>query len=116
MPQVEEEEIHEQTPTTAEYLYLNTVDSELKESTENNPEQDINGEEIEETLANGDFEIQERGHNGAEAYENLVKSLTECDSDYMKDMTESQIDENFGLIDSSMLETITFNRESEGLF
>jgi hypothetical protein len=115
LPQVEEEEIHEETPT-AEYLYLNTVESELKQSTENNPE-DINGEEIEETLANGEFDdIEERGHNGAEAYENLVKSLTECDGDYMKDMSETQIEENFGLIDSNMLETITFNRESEGLF
>lgn len=81
---------------------------------DNNTEQDINGEEIEETIANGgEFE---RGHNGAEAYENLVKSLAECDSDYMKDMSESQMEENFGLIDSNMLETITFNRESEGLF
>lgn len=99
-------------------MYLNTVESELKESTENNPDQDINGDEIVETLENGQFDIEEeeRGHNGAEAYENLVKSLTECDGDYMKDMSETQIEENFGLIDSNMLDTITFNRESEGLF
>ncbi len=91
-------------------MYLN---NDLKEPSENNPEGEVNGEE---TIANGQFDIEERGHNGAEAYENLVKSLTECDGDYMKDMSETQIDENFGLIDSNMLETITFNRESEGLF
>ena len=33
--------------------------------------------------------------NGAEAYENLVKSLTE--SEYMKDISEEPMDENFGL-------------------
>lgn len=109
MPQVEEEEVHEQTPTT-EFLF-NAVESERKQATENN-EPNVNGEEIEESLANGQFEE----HNGAEAYENLVKSLTECDSDYMKEMSEAQMEENFGLIDSNMLETITFNRESEGLF
>ena len=68
-------------------------------------------------IANGQIseDLQERSHNGAEAYENLVKSLTECDGDYMKEMSE-QMDDNFGLIDSNMLETISFNRESEGLF
>lgn len=116
LPQVEEEEVHEQTPTDAEYLYLNTVESEIK-STENNPEcADMNGDEIEETITNGQFEIEEeRSHNGAEAYENLVKSLTDCETDYMKDMSEA-VDESFGLMDSNMLDTITFNRESEGLF
>lgn len=74
--------------------------------------------------ANGDDDIAEvngqerQPQNGAEAYESLVKSLTECDADYMKDIVEdSQIDEeNFGLIENNILDQFsTFSRDS-GLF
>jgi hypothetical protein len=47
--------------------------------------------------------------NGAEAYESLVKSLTECDADYMKDEQldeEAPMDENFGL-ENNILEQFT---------
>lgn len=36
--------------------------------------------------------------NGAEAYENLVKSLAE-ESEYLKDIGEEPMDENFGLLE-----------------
>lgn len=72
-------------------------------------------EEVSIGLPNGQFiEDSQRSHNGAEAYENLVKSLTECDTEYIKE--DTQIDENFQLIEGNMLETIAFSRESEGLF
>lgn len=63
-----------------------------------------------------DVEDERPPRNGAEAYENLVKSLTECESDY-KDITdEAQMDENFGLIDeANILDTFGFTREA-GLF
>lgn len=35
--------------------------------------------------------------NGAEAYESLVKSLT--DSEYLKDISEEPMDEDFGLLE-----------------
>jgi hypothetical protein len=61
-------------------------------------------EEVSIGLPNGQFvEDSQKSHNGAEAYENLVKSLTECD-------------ESFQLIEGNMLETIAFSRESEELF
>lgn len=77
----------------------------------------VNGEETLEM--NGQVEEERQPQNGAEAYENLVKSLTECDTeaDYMKEISEdARIDENFGLIDEgNILETFGFTRES-GLF
>lgn len=67
---------------------------------------------------NGQDEEERQPQNGAEAYENLVKSLTECDTeaDYMKEISEPRMDETFGLIDEgNILETFGFARES-GLF
>jgi hypothetical protein len=92
----------------------------------------VNGEG-ESTKLNGQFEeIQvedeeeedgdDRPHNGAEAYENLVKSLeAECENDYLKEIADdeddSQIDETFNLIDSNMLDpSIAFSRETESIF
>lgn len=61
-----------------------------------------------------------RTHNGAEAYENLVKSLeADCETEYIKDMTDDhQIEENYGFMDGNVLDTSnTFAaRESERLF
>lgn len=75
----------------------------------------FNGEESVVDL-NGQVESERQPQNGAEAYENLVKSLTECESDYMKDIADDpQMDENFGLIDNNILDSFGFTRES-GLF
>lgn len=70
----------------------------------------VNGEDNFELNGLVDVGLVDRPpQNGAEAYENLVKSLTDCESDY-KDITdEAQIDDNFGLID----DTFGFTRESE---
>lgn len=77
----------------------------------------VNGDESLEM--NGQVEEERQPQNGAEAYENLVKSLTDCDTEaeYMKEINEdAQMDENFGLIDEgNILETFGFTRES-GLF
>jgi hypothetical protein len=60
-------------------------------------------------------ENERQPKNGAEAYENLVKSLTECDADYIS--ADAPIGENFGLIhENSILEEFsTFSRDT-GLF
>lgn len=115
-----------------EFVYIST-DSEMKQNesiiSSSEPMQEIivNGE-VESTKLNGQLEEilevvdgddQQRPHNGAEAFENLVKSLgADCEADYMKEITDdSQIDENFGLIDSNMLDSsIAFSRESERIF
>lgn len=100
----------------SEYVFLNhEEEAASKPSEEPSQVVSVNGDDTGEI--NGQVESQERQpQNGAEAYENLVKSLTECDGDYMKDISEdAQMDENFGLIDEgNILETFGF-RES-GLF
>ena len=84
----------------------------------------INGDD-DSTKLNGQFEeiqMQEeeiRTHNGAEAYENLVKSLeADCESEYIKDLgDDSQIEENYGFIDGNILDSSNaFTRESERLY
>jgi hypothetical protein len=84
--------------------------------------EDVSSRAEQSTRINGQFEseIVERdvSHNGAAAYENLVKSLeAECENEYMKEITEDpQIEENFGPFDGNILESIAYSRESEGLF
>lgn len=100
----------------SEYVFLNHDDESVAKSVEESPAISVvNGEECVEV--NGQLDQDRQPQNGAEAYENLVKSLTECDSDYMKDIAEdTQMDENFGLIDDgTILETFGFTRET-GLF
>lgn len=132
LPQVEENV--EETASSNDFILFN--DEEVKEedhheeqqpeivvNTIEEVEENVNGgelceeEEVDEMsigLVNGQF--VERSHNGAEAYENLVKSLTECDTDYIKGIPESESENSFNLIDGNMLETISYSRESEGLF
>lgn len=104
--------------STNDFLYLNESDtikdeqqSEKSDLSQNEKEENGNVEVEEDEMSlelNGQFvtdeeEEEQQAQNGAEAYENLVKSLTECDNG-----------ENFSLIDgSNMLETL-YNRE--GLF
>lgn len=98
----------------SEYVFLNNTEeeSELKSVQALPTAAIVNGEEIVEV--NGEVNEEERQpQNGAEAYENLVKSLTECDTDYMKEIDEPQMDENFGM--TMIDENFTFARES-GLF
>lgn len=122
--QPQAEEMPEQTPSTAhassDYVFLNNDSEEsgsqsMKETTAVSA---VNGEDSLDM--NGQVEEERQPQNGAEAYENLVKSLTECDTeaDYMKEINEDEarMDENFGLIDEgNILETFGFTRES-GLF
>ena len=122
LPQVEEEEdIQMQeiiTESSNDFLYLNEGDDITKEEeqpSKKSDEREENGsvevDEMSLELLNGQFvneeeeeeEAQQQSQNGAEAYENLVKSLTECDNG----------ENNFSLIDGNMLETI-YSRE--GLF
>lgn len=85
----------------------------------NNEEEEKPVKEPIEVILNGEENLEVNGEderqpqNGAEAYENLVKSLTECDTDYMKEIDEPQMDENFGL--TMIDENFAFTRES-GLF
>lgn len=96
----------------SEYVFLNHEDDASKPVDESPSTGMVNGDEtIEE---NGQIDDARPSQNGAEAYENLVKSLTEGDGDYMKVITEeAEIDENFQL--GTMIDTFSFNRES-GLF
>lgn len=124
LPQVEEEEEDIQmqeiiTESSNDFLYLNEGDDIIKEEQplKKSDEREENGsvevDEMSLELLNGQFvnedereeeeEEEEQAQNGAEAYENLVKSLTECDNG----------ENNFSLIDGNMLETI-YSRE--GLF
>lgn len=97
----------------SEYVFLND-ESAAKSVEETASVVAVNGDESAEL--NGSVDDDRPPQNGAEAYENLVKSLTECDTDYMKDIAEdAQMDESFGLIDSNILESFSFTRES-GLF
>ncbi|CRK96489.1 CLUMA_CG009860, isoform A [Clunio marinus] len=114
------------TDIVSEYVFLNheedatatasTTATNTKPVEESSPvsTSTINGDGGAEV--NGQVNQERPPQNGAEAYENLVKSLTECDNDYMKDMVDdSEMNENFGLIDGNILENFSFNRES-GLF
>lgn len=95
-------------------MFLNHEDDAGSKVVEESQPVAVNGDESADL--NGQIEQDRPPQNGAEAYENLVKSLTECDTDYMKDITEDpQMDENFGLIDSNILDSFGFTRES-GLF
>lgn len=102
----------------SEYVFLNHDDEVASKSADelsSSISATVNGEESVVDL-NGQVESERQPQNGAEAYENLVKSLTECDSDYMKDIADDpQMDENFGLIDNNILDSFGFTRES-GLF
>lgn len=108
------------TESSNDFLYLNEGDDIIKEEQplKKSDEREENGsvevDEMSLELLNGQFvnedereeeeeEEEEQAQNGAEAYENLVKSLTECDNG----------ENNFSLIDGNMLETI-YSRE--GLF
>lgn len=98
----------------SEYVFLNHEDDAIAKSVQESPAiSTVNGDE--NVDINGLLEQDRPPQNGAEAYENLVKSLTECESDYMKDIPDdTQMDENFGL-DGTILDTYGFTRES-GLF
>lgn len=64
----------------------------------------LNGDAIVNEL-NGESDADEnmRSSNGAEAYENLVKSLTA--DDYMKELEEESIvDENFSIMESNIID------------
>lgn len=102
----------------SEYVFLNHDDevaSKPADELSSSLNATFNGEESVVDL-NGQVESERQPQNGAEAYENLVKSLTECESDYMKDIADDpQMDENFGLIDNNILDSFGFTRES-GLF
>lgn len=101
----------------SEYVFLNHEDDvTAKSGVEESPAiSAVNGDENADV--NGMTEEDRPPQNGAEAYENLVKSLTECENDYMKDIPDdTQMDESFGLIeDGTILDTYGFTRES-GLF
>lgn len=101
----------------SEYVFLNHEEEVLEKSVDELEPAIVNGEETVEMNGLIDVEDVERPpQNGAEAYENLVKSLTECESDYKDINDEAQIDENFGLMDeANILDTFGFTRES-GLF
>ncbi|KAG5683835.1 hypothetical protein PVAND_013098 [Polypedilum vanderplanki] len=127
LPQIDAVVTKKMTPEP-EFVYIST-ENDLKQPVtveKSSSGNLINGED-ESTKLNGQFEeIQveedvevedDRPHNGAEAYENLVKSL-EAD-DYMKEITgeeeeDSQIDENFRLIELDP--SMAFSRETEGIF
>lgn len=100
-----------------EFVFLNHVEDATAKSSEEELAaiSVVKSGDIEDMNAQIDQERQPQ--NGAEAYENLVKSLTECDADYMKDIAEdTQIDDNFGLIDNNILDQFsTFSRDT-GLF
>lgn len=104
----------------SEFVFIHT-DDETKQSENPVVQEIINGDD-DSTKLNGQFEevqIQEeeiRTHNGAEAYENLVKSLTDSESEYIKSEDHS-IEENYGFIDGNILDTSnSFTRESERLY
>lgn len=98
----------------SEYVFLNHEDDASKSVDESPNTSIVNGDEI-VVEENGQIDDDERlPQNGAEAYENLVKSLTEGDENYMKVISEeAEIDENFQL--GAMIDTFGFNRES-GLY
>jgi hypothetical protein len=89
----------------SEYVFLNHEDETSKQVDESSAISIVNGDEnLEE---NGQVDEERLPQNGAEAYENLVKSLTEGDGDYMKVISEeSEIDENFQL--GAMIDTFGF--------
>lgn len=97
----------------SEYVFLNNEEEVTAKTSDDSSTvtATVNGEE--NLDLNGQVEPERPPQNGAEAYENLVKSLTECDSDYMKEMAD-ETDENFGLIDNNILDT--FNLRESGLF
>lgn len=101
----------------SEFVFLNHVDNASTKSVEEGlPTVSITNGEVVEEEENVNQERQPQ--NGAEAYESLVKSLTECDADYMmKDIVEdTQMEENFELIDNNILDQFsTFSRDT-GLF
>lgn len=76
----------------------------------------VNGDMI-STELNGEIEVDvddaRAPQNGAEAYENLVKSLTD---DYMKEIDEETIEENFGLIEGNMIDQFPNFTSQSGLF
>lgn len=98
----------------SEYVFLNDDEVATKSADESlSISATVNGESAE---LNGQAELERQPQNGAEAYENLVKSLAECDSDYMKDIADdTPMDENFGLIDNNILDSFNFTRDT-GLF
>lgn len=101
----------------SEFVFLNHVDDvSVKSVEEGLPSVSVTNGEVVEEVENVNQERQPQ--NGAEAYESLVKSLTECDADYMmKDIVEdTQMEENFELIDNNILDQFsTFSRDT-GLF
>lgn len=98
----------------SEYVFLNDDEVATKSADESlSISATVNGESAE---LNGQAELERQPQNGAEAYENLVKSLAECDSDYMKDIADdTPMDESFGLIDNNILDSFNFTRDT-GLF
>lgn len=109
--EVQTEEQNQTIPS--EFVYLNHDELPKEEIVH----QDVNHNEDSSEIMNG-LDAEQRPQNGAEAYENLVKSLEEdCESDFMvKDIADDpQIDENFGLmVDGNLIDFGNFNRE--GLF
>lgn len=107
----EQQQLSNISDVVSEYVFLNSEDADSKLSLKLPTVSTVNGEESVEL--NGESEDERQPQNGAEAYENLVKSLTECDTDYMKEIDEPQMDENFGL--TMIDENFAFTRDS-GLF
>lgn len=94
---------------TNNFIFLNENESTAKEE-DNIIQSNIEEEKMDLGQLLVQNEEQRTARNGAEEYENLVKSLTECENDYLKGMPEDA-NENFNLID-----TISYNRDSEELF
>ncbi|KAL7028022.1 hypothetical protein ACKWTF_005695 [Chironomus riparius] len=124
IPQVDAEKQEATTPDISEFVYIQTDEDMKSQQSDSQVEEIINGDD-DSTKLNGQFEeiqMQEeeiRTHNGAEAYENLVKSLeADCESEYIKELADdSQIEENYGFIDGNILDSSNaFTRESERLY
>ncbi|XP_070506098.1 BRCA2-interacting transcriptional repressor EMSY [Chironomus tepperi] len=125
IPQVDAEKQQIPTPDISEFVFIHT-DEEIKspQPSDSQVQEIINGDD-DSTKLNGQFEevqLQEeeiRTHNGAEAYENLVRSLeADCESESIKEFNDDiQIEENYGFIDGNILDSSNaFTRESERLY
>jgi len=124
--QVDAEKQHVTIPDISEFVYIHTDEEMKSQQSDSQVQEIINGDVIDSTKLNGEFEdvqMQEeeiRTHNGAEAYENLVKSLeADCESEYIKELVDDSqiIEENYGFIDGNILDSSNaFTRESERLY
>lgn len=108
----------QQNEIVSEFVYFKDDSEALAKGNEKEvdvlvEEVKINGDSNISTELNGEIDV-DKPQNGAEAYENLVKSLTD---DLMKEIGEETIgEENFGLIEGNMIDQFSNFTSQSGLF